>query len=147
MLDRDLAELYQVDTRDLNKAVVRNIERFPSDFMFRLSRKEFSDLMFQFGTSSWGGTRKLPRAFTEHGVAMLSGILKSKRAVNVNIQIIRAFIILKQTLSDIRSLRLKIEDMERKYDKQFQIVFKAIRRLIQEEEKPKKAMGFTAEKV
>lgn len=142
MLDRNLAELYQVRTMDLNKAVKRNIERFPADFAFRLSRSEFSNLIFQNGISSWGGVRKLPYVFTEHGVAMLSGILKSKRAIKVNIQIIRTFIILKQTLSDVRGLRLKIENMERKYDKQFRVVFDAIKRLIQEKEKPKKIMGF-----
>jgi len=92
LLDRDLAELYNVSTGNLNKAVTRNIERFPDDFMFRVSKKEFDDLIFQFGTSKWGGTRKLPRVFTEQGVAMLSGILKSQRAVKVNIAIMRAFV-------------------------------------------------------
>ena len=116
--------------------------------MFQLSKNEFSGLMFQIGTSKKGrgGTRKLPYVFTEHGVAMLSGVLKSKRAIIVNIQIIRAFIMLKQTLSGVRDLRLKSEDMERKYDKQFQAVFEAIRRLIQKEEKPKKIMGFSDKK-
>jgi hypothetical protein len=91
MLDSDLAMLYRVMTRDLNKAVNRNLKRFPSDFMFRLNAREFQNLMFQFGTSSWGGTRKLPLAFTENGVAMLSAILKSERAIMVNIHIIRVF--------------------------------------------------------
>lgn len=146
MLDRDLAELYQVGTRDLNKAVSRNTERFPSDFMFQLTRSEFSDLMFQIGTSRWGGARKLPFAFTEYGLAMLSGVLNSERAIKVNIQIIRVFIELRQTLADIKGLQKKIEAMEKKYDKQFQEVFKAIKLLIQEEEKPKKIMGFSDEK-
>jgi len=148
MLDKDIAELYKVGTRDLNKAVKRNIERFPGDFMFQLSRSEFAGLMFHSGTSNKGrgGTRKLPYAFTEHGVAMLSGVLKSKRAVEVNIQIIRAFIMLKQTLSDFRSLRFKIENMERRYDKNFKIIFDTLRKMIQEEEKPKKVMGFTDRK-
>ncbi len=92
MLDKDLAELYGVKTGNLNKAVDRNIDRFPADFMFRLTPIEFKNLIFHFGTSSWGGTRKLPRAFTEQGVAMLSSVLKSKRAIYVNIAIMRAFV-------------------------------------------------------
>ncbi len=95
LLDRDLADLYQVTTGNLNKAVKRNIRRFPSDFMFQLTREEFeqlkTDLIFQFGSSSWGGTRKLPYAFTEQGVAMLSGVLHSDIAVDMNIAIMRAF--------------------------------------------------------
>ena len=146
ILDRDLADLYQVDTRNLNKAVKRNIERFPDDFMFQLTRKEFLDLMFQFGTSSWGGNRKLPFAFTEYGVAMLSGVLNSERAIKVNIQIIRIFTRLRNFLIHYKDLKEKIEKMERKYDKQFRIVFEAIKQLIQEEEKPKKIMGFSDKK-
>ena len=84
ILDKDLAVLYGVETRDLNKAVTRNIERFPTDFMFQLDKKEFEDLKFHFGTSSWGGTRKLPRVFTEQGIAMLSSVLRSKRAIEIN---------------------------------------------------------------
>ena len=91
MLDRDLAQLYGVLTKNLNKAVTRNIDRFPPDFMFTLTKDEFENLKFHFGTSSWGGTRKMPRAFTEQGVAMLSSVLKSKRAAHVNIEIMRAF--------------------------------------------------------
>ena len=91
LLDKDLALLYGVSTSVLNKAVTRNIERFPEDFMFQLTREEFDNLKFHFGTSSWGGTRKLPRAFTEQGVAMLSSVLNSKRAIEVNILIMRAF--------------------------------------------------------
>ena len=87
MLDKDLAALYDVGTRDLNKAVNRNLDRFPDDFMFELNSKEFKNLMYQFGTSSWGGTRKPPKAFTEQGIAMLSSVLRSKRAVQVNIAI------------------------------------------------------------
>jgi hypothetical protein len=92
ILDRDLAAMYGVSTRDLNKSVSRNLDRFPDDFMLQLTRAEFNDLKFQFGTSSWGGTRKLPRAFTEQGIAMLSSVLRSKRAIHVNIAIMRAFI-------------------------------------------------------
>ena len=91
MLDKDLAELYNVSTGNLNKAVNRNIKRFPDDFMFRLTKQEFDNLIFQIGTSSWGGTRKLPSAFTEQGVAMLSSVLHSERAILMNIQIIRVF--------------------------------------------------------
>lgn len=142
MLDRDLAELYQVRTMDLNKAVKRNLDRFPEDFAFRLSRIEFNDLIFQIGISRWGGTRIPPMAFTEQGVAMLSSVLRSKRAIQANIQIVRTFTKIRQMLAGNRNLRLKIEEMERKYDKQFKDVFDAIRRLIQEEEKPKKILGF-----
>jgi hypothetical protein len=92
ILDKDLAILYEVSTGNLNKAVNRNLDRFPKDFMFQLTEEEFKNLMFQFGTSSWGGTRKLPRAFTEQGIAMLSSVLRSKRAILVNIEIMRAFV-------------------------------------------------------
>ena len=98
ILDKDLAGLYGVSTRNLNKAVSRNLDRFPEDFMIQLDYQEARNLKFQFGTSSWGGTRKLPRAFTEQGVAMLSSVLRSKRAVQVNITIIRAFVKLRETL-------------------------------------------------
>jgi hypothetical protein len=98
MLDRDLALLYRVMIRDLNKAVSRNLKRFPADFMFRLNRKEYQNLMFHFGTSSWGGTRKMPLAFTENGVAMLSAVLKSDTAIMVNIHIIRVFTRMRQQL-------------------------------------------------
>ncbi|MBI5677134.1 MAG: ORF6N domain-containing protein, partial [Planctomycetes bacterium] len=122
MLDKDLADLYSVTTGNLNKAVSRNIERFPEDFMFQLTKEEFKNLIFHFGTSSWGGTRKLPRAFSEQGVAMLSSVLKSKRAIQVNIQIMRAFIKLKEMLATHKDLKLKIEEMEKRYDYQFKIV-------------------------
>ena len=98
MLDRDLAELYEVETFNLNKAVKRNIERFPEDFMFQLNDEEFKNLIFHFGISSWGGTRKLPYAFTENGVAMLSSVLNSKRAIQVNISIMRTFTHLRELL-------------------------------------------------
>ena len=115
MLDRDLAVLYGVGTRDLNKAVSRNPERFPKDFMFQLNKKDFENLMFQFGTSSWGGTRKMPYAFTEHGILMLSSVLKSSRAVQVNIQIMRAFVKLRQLLNTHKELAHKLEALEKKY--------------------------------
>jgi len=143
MLDRDLAKLYEVDTRQLTRQVRRNIERFPADFMFQLTKEELQNLMCQNGTSSWGGTRKLPRAFTEQGVAMLSGVLHSKRAIHVNIQIMRAFIQLKRMLLTNVDLRHKIEEMEKKYDKQFVIVFQAIKQLLEPlPAKEKKIIGF-----
>jgi hypothetical protein len=142
MLDRDLAQMYGVETRQLTRQVRRNIDRFPEDFMFQLSKEEFNNLKCQFGTSSWGGTRKLPLAFTEHGILMLSSVLNSKRAIQVNIQIMRIFIKMKEMLLNYKELQKKIEHMERKYDEQFRIVFDAIKQLIIEEQKPKKTIGF-----
>jgi len=145
MLDRDLAKLYEVDTRQLSRQVKRNIDRFPEDFMFQLTKDEFRNLMCQNGTSSWGGTRKSPYAFTEQGVAMLSGVLHSKRAIRVNIQIMRAFIQLKLMLLTNADLKRKIEQMEKKYDKQFTIVFQAIKQLLEPPKaKPKPPIGFRA---
>ena len=126
ILDRDLATLYGVSTRDLNKAVSRNLDRFPVDFMLQLTRDEFDNLKFQFGTSSWGGTRKLPRAFTEQGVAMLSSVLRSRRAVQVNIEIMRAFVRLRRLLASHKDLARKLDSLERKYDSQFKVVFDAL---------------------
>ena len=145
ILDKDLAKLYEVDTRQLTRQVRRNIDRFPEDFMFQLTKEEVTNLMCQIGTSSWGGTRKLPYAFTEQGVAMLSGVLHSKRSIQVNIQIMRAFIQLKRMLLTNADLRHKIEKMEKKYDKQFAIVFQAIKQLLEPlPVKEKKAIGFKA---
>ena len=143
MLDRDLAELYEVETSQLKRSVRRNVERFPKDFMFDLTKDEWSDLRCQFGTSSWGGVRYMPMAFTEQGVAMLSSILKSKRAIKVNIQIMRAFTQLRQMLSTHKDLKKKIETMEKKYDQQFQVVFEAIKQLLEADAKPRKKNGFT----
>ena len=146
MLDRDLAKLYGVDTSQLTRQVRRNIDRFPADFMFQLTKEELRNLICQLGTSSWGGTRKLPYAFTEQGVAMLSGVLHSKRAVQVNIQIMRAFIQLKRMLLTNADLRRKIEEMERKYDKQFAIVFQTIKQLLEPlPVKEKRIIGFRAQ--
>jgi hypothetical protein len=143
MLDRDLAVLYGVSTGNLNKAVSRNLDRFPQDFMFELTEDEFENLKFHFGTSSWGGTRKLPRAFTEQGVAMLSGILRSRRAVFVNVEIMRTFVRLRRILSTHKELALKLQEMEKKYDAQFKVVFEAIRQLmLPSEPEPPKRMGF-----
>ena len=148
MLSNDLAELYGVPTKELNKAVKRNMGRFPTDFMFRLNEKELANLRFQFGTSSWGGHRHPPYAFTEQGIAMLSGVLHSKRAVRVNIEIMRAFARLREILAANKDFARRLEELERKFnahDAQFGAVFDAIRRLMREPDKPKKRIGFTAE--
>ena len=146
MLDKDLAALYGVQTRDLNKAVSRNLDRFPQDFMFGLTKAEFENLKFHFGTSSWGGTRKLPRVYTEQGVAMLSSVLRSKRAVEVNIAIMRTFVQLRRILADNALLRRKIEAMERKYDEKFQLVFEVLGHMVKVDKKPKKPFGFHSKK-
>ena len=142
MIDRDLAELYGVETKRLKEQVRRNISRFPEDFMFVLTNQEVRNLRSQIATSSWGGTRYIPMAFTEQGVAMLSSVLNSERAVQVNIQIMRTFTRLRQMLASHEDLRQKVEDMESRYDEQFQVVFEAIKQLISEEEKPKQKIGF-----
>jgi len=143
MFDKDLAELYGVDTRYLTRQVRRHLDRFPSDFLLTLSRQEVTNLKCQFGTSSWGGTRKPPFAFTEHGILMLSSVLNSKRAIQVNIQIMRTFTKLREMLVSNRELRHKIEEMEKKYDRQFQIVFQAIKELLEPPTpKPKRPIGF-----
>jgi len=142
ILDKDLAMLYQVSTSNLNKAVNRNLDRFPGDFMFQLTNEELKSLKFHFGTSSWGGTRKPPRAFTEQGVAMLSGILRSKRAVLVNIEIMRAFVRLRQMLATNTNLESRLNELEKKYDAQFKVVFDAIRRLMAPLPPSRKKIGF-----
>ncbi len=143
MLDRSLAELYGVKTKVLKQAVKRNIGRFPKDFMFELTKLEFDNLRSQIVTSSWGGTRYSPMVFTEQGVAMLSSVLNSDTAIKVNIQIMRAFTQLRQMLSTHKDLKKKIETMEKKYDQQFQIVFEAIKQLLEADAKPRKKIGFT----
>lgn len=146
MLDADLAELYGVETKMLVRAVKRNIERFPADFMIQLDMNEFDNLRFQFGTSSrWGGRRYLPYAFTEQGVAMLSSVLNSKRAVQVNIEIMRAFVKLRQMLSSNAELARRLNTLEKKYDSQFKAVFDAIRQLMIPPEPKKKKIGFKRE--
>ncbi|MBI4222243.1 MAG: ORF6N domain-containing protein, partial [Planctomycetes bacterium] len=117
-------------------------ERFPNDFMFQLTREEFNNLRLHFVTSSWGGARYLPYVFTEQGVAMLSSVLKSKRAIQVNIQIMRAFIKLKEMLSTHKDLNQKKEEIEKMYDYQFKIVFDAIKQLLEPPVKPKGKIGF-----
>ena len=116
MLDLDLAELYQVETRVLNQAVKRNIKRFPADFMFQLTPEEFSNLKSQFVTSSWGGTRKMPFAFTEQGLAMLSGLLNSDVAIKVNIAIMRTFVVLRKQLYDTKQITQELETVKTKLE-------------------------------
>lgn len=142
MLDGDLAMLYGVEKKVLNQAVRRNIERFPDDFMFQLSLSEAKNLKSQFVTSSWGGIRKPPLVFTEQGVAMLSSVLKSNQAIAVNIQIIRTFSKLREMLSTHGELRKKIEEMEKKYDSQFKVIFDVINQLLIEDESSKRRIGF-----
>ncbi|MEI6511501.1 MAG: ORF6N domain-containing protein [Candidatus Uhrbacteria bacterium] len=142
LLDRDLAEMYGVTTKVLNQAVSRNMERFPDDFMFKLSLREASNLKSQIVTSSWGGRRKQPMAFTEQGVAMLSSVLSSPRAIAVNIQIIRTFTKLRAMLAENDDLRRKIEAMEKQYDENFAVVFDAIRRMLDDDAEQKTEIGF-----
>ncbi len=148
MIDSDLAELYGVETKRLNEQVKRNIKRFPEDFMFQLSEIEFKNLKSQFATSSWGGRRSLPYTFTEQGVAMLSGILNSYRAINVNIQIMRIFTKLREMLANNLSLKLEIEEIKKKLqnqDKNIELIFTYLDELIEKQEKPKtkKIIGYT----
>jgi ORF6N domain len=136
MLDYDLALMYEVETRVLNQAVKRNINRFPSDFMFQLSKSEWDNLISQIvisKTEKRGGTQKSPYAFTEQGLAMLSGILKSDKAVNVNISIMRAFVVLRQFALTNDTLALKLKEIETKYDKQFKDIYEAINFLLNKE--------------
>jgi len=144
MLDADLARLYGVETGDLNRAVKRNSRRFPDDFMFVLNKQEVANLICQIGISSsgWGGRRKPIMAFTEQGVAMLSSVLKSDRAADVNIAIMRTFVQLRRLMDSNRELARKIAEMEKRYDEQFGAVFQAIQQLITEEEEPKRKIGF-----
>ena len=143
MLDADLAELYGVETKVLVQAVKRNLERFPEDFMFQLSQEEFAILRSQIVTSSdWGGRRYRPYAFTEQGVAMLSSVLRSQRAIQVNIEIMRAFIRLRQMLASHVELARKLDALEKKYDAQFKQVFEAIRQLMAPPEPKRRPIGF-----
>jgi phage regulator Rha-like protein len=144
ILDSDLAELYGVEVKQLKRQVRRNIERFPSDFMLQISKEEYESLRRQFGTLKRGEHAKyLPYAFTEQGVAMLSSVLKSKRAIQVNIAIMRSFVKIREMLSAHKDLARKLEDMEKKYDSQFRVVFDAIRQLMTPpEKKMKEITGF-----
>lgn len=143
LLDADLAELYEVPTGALNQAVTRNLERFPADFMFRLNADEHRILKSQTVISNaWGGRRSRPRAFTEQGVAMLSSVLRSPRAVRVNVEIMRAFVRLRKLLASHAELARQLAELEAKYDAQFRVVFDAIRALMATEAGPKRRIGF-----
>lgn len=142
MLSADLAHLYGVEPRALVQAVRRNIERFPPDFMFLLCQKEFRDLKSQFVISSWGGVRRPPYAFTEQGVAMLSSVLRGKRAALVNVAIMCAFVRLRQIVASHKDLAKRLDQLEKKYDSQFKVVFDAIRELMAPPVLPKPRIGF-----
>lgn len=145
MLDSDLAGLYEVETFNLNKAVKRNMDRFPDDFMFQLTKEEANALRFQIGmskTKGRGGRRYIPYVFTEQGVAMLSTVLNSDRAIQVNIAIMRAFVKLRELIATHKDLARKLSDIEKKYDAQFKIVFDAIRQLMTPPDTKKKPIGF-----
>ena len=150
MLDSDLALLYGVTTGNLNKAVSRNISRFPEDFMFQLTKKEFEDLVFQIGRASWGGRRIAPKVFSEQGVAMLSSVLNSDRAISVNIQIIRVFTRMRELISDHKEILQKLVQIEQKdieQDKKITLIFKYMKqletaRLNQEAFQERKRVGF-----
>lgn len=147
MLDRDLAILYGIETKVLNQDVKRNMSRFPEDFMFQLTEIEFQNLKSQIVTSSWGGTRKLPYAFTEHGVLMLSSVLKSDKAIQVNIQIMRIFTKVRQMLLDTTELKIDILQIQKKlenHDKNIELVFSYLDELIEkkENESPRPTIGY-----
>lgn len=143
MFDFDLAELYEVEPKVLNQAVQRNIERFPEDFAFKLTEQEMFQLEDKNKLSSgWGGKRKSSRVFTEHGILMLSSVLRSEKAVKVNIQIMRTFIALREALLSYGELNRKIEEMESKYDAQFTAVFETIRSMLYEDEENSRRLGF-----
>jgi len=145
MLDSDLAELYGVETKRLNEQVGRNSDRFPEDFMFQLVDEEWLNLKSQFATSSWGGRRKLPFVFTEHGILMLSSVLNSKQAIQVNIQIVRIFTKLRRWLSENDELKYEIEGIRRKLnnqDKNIELVFSYLDKLIDKKIGPRKRIGY-----
>jgi len=145
MLDRDLSELYGVETKRLKEAVRRNIERFPEDFMFELREGELENLRSQFASSSWGGSRYLPMAFTEQGVAMLSSVLNSTQAIEGNIRIIRIFTKMREVLSTHKDILLKLEQLERKvnkHDDDIQLIFKALKQLFNPPTPPRRKIGY-----
>jgi hypothetical protein len=145
MIDIDLAYLYKVETKRLKESVKRNLKRFPKDFMFRLTKKEFENLRSQIATSSWGGQRYLPMAFTEQGIAMLSSILNSDTAIEVNIQIIRTFTIMRKMLLTHKDILLKLEQLERnviKHDGDIQLIFNYLKKLLIPTQTPRTRIGF-----
>lgn len=144
MLDRDLATLYEVETRVLKQAVRRNIQRFPDDFMFELTKKEFADWRSQFVTSNSDkiGLRYSPMVFTEQGVAMLSSILKSDRAIQVNIQIMRIFTKMRRMITEHEELRTAVEELKQQTGEKFEVVFSVLDKLLTDENKPNRKIGF-----
>lgn len=145
MIDEDLAKLYQVETRRLNEQVKRNIDRFPSDFMFQLTRKELENLKSQIATPSWGGRRTLPMVFTEQGVAMLSSVLNSKIAIRVNIQIIRVFTKMREMILTHKDILLQLKKIEKKldnHDDQIMVIFEHLKQLLNSPEAPRRKIGF-----
>jgi hypothetical protein len=145
MLDVALAQLYGVETRVLVQAVKRNLSRFPDDFMFQLTIAEFANLKSQgVMPSAWGGRRSRPYAFTEQGVAMLSSVLRSRRAVDVNVEVMRAFVRVREMIAGRADLVRRLDALEQRYDQQFRSVFDAMRALISEDTKPRKRIGFHA---
>jgi ORF6N domain len=145
ILDQDIAALYGVETKTLIRAMKRNLDRFPPDFMFQLTLEEVENLRYQFGTSSWGGRRYRPYAFTEQGVAMLSSVLRSEQAVRVNIEIMRVFVRLRQVMSSRADLIRRLDQIEQRYDAQLKVVFDALRQLMARPEPPEappKRIGF-----
>ncbi|MCX6841953.1 MAG: ORF6N domain-containing protein [candidate division WOR-3 bacterium] len=144
MLSTDLAALYDVEPGALVQTVKRNIERFPDDFMFQLTQDEYRILKSQSVISSWGGRRHPPYAFTEQGVAMLSSVLRSKRAAQVNVEIMRTFVRLRRILAENAGLAQRLDELEKKYDVQFKVVFDAIRQLMQPPSPPRRKIGFAS---
>lgn len=145
MLDEDLAELYGVETRRLNEQVKRNKDRFPEDFMFTLTEHEFVDLKSQNATSSWGGRRKLPNAFTEHGVLMLSSVLNSPQSIQVNIQIMRIYIRIREMLLAHKDVFLRVEQVEKqlmKHDQKIELLFTHLSKFVEKEKLPRTKIGF-----
>ena len=142
MLDKDLAELYSVQTKLLKQAVRRNIDRFPADFMFELTREEFDNLRSQIVTSSHGGARYLPMVFTEQGIAMLSSVLKSDKAIQMNIQIIRIFTKIRKLVLENVDVKKELEDFKDQTEERFNIIFQTLDQLIAIDEKSKKKIGF-----
>jgi len=149
MLDEDLAEMYGTETRTLNQQIKRNSDRFPEDFMFQLTSDEYELLKSQNATSSWGGRRKLPNAFTEHGVLMLSSVLNSQTAIQVNIKIMRVYTKLRQMLLTNKDILLKLEQLEKQVSqnsKEIQVVFSALKQLLETPKEPREPIGYKSKK-
>lgn len=152
MFDSDLAEIYKVETKMLNRAVKRNQKRFPDDFMFQLSNEEWTDLKFQFGTSSWGGRRSLPFVFTEHGAIMLATVLNSQRAIDASIVVVNAFVRLREFVMMSEEIARKLDEFEKKtnkklsdHDNMFKVVIDTLKKVLIQENSPKKPIGFLSE--